>query len=313
MEQHRQIVDPRHFLRLYGTTPPRAGTPEEKIARAAERLAERLRALTLDGIVIYDVQEEQGRTSMPRPFPFLPTSDSRAYSRRLHELTGLTPITYKCIADVTEECWNPWLDETAHDFGIDHLSLVGLPTSRGISSAVPLPRAMELAAAHPAGFTLGGVAIAERHTARRSESERLRRKAEAGCDYFISQAVYSPEPTIRLLSDYARECAEYGVTPRRIVLTFVPCGRERTLTFLRWLGIEIAAATAATIMDDPTPLTRSIAICREHLRAILDHDYIRTLPLGLNVESVSIFKDEIEGSVVLTHALQEIAREYGLL
>lgn len=313
MEEHRHIADPRRFLRLYGTTPPRADAPEEKIARAAERLAARIGALPLDGVVIYDVQEERGRTSVPRPFPFLPTSDSRAYSRRLRELTGLTTITYKCIADMAEERWDAWLSESACAYGIEYLSLVGLPTSRGASSTLPLSRAMQLAAAHPAGFTLGGVAIAERHSSGRSESARLRHKAEAGCDYFISQAVYNPEPTIRLLSDYARECAETGIAPRRIVLTFTPCGREKTLTFLRWLGIAIADATAMTILADPAPVTRSIAICREHLRAIFDHEYIRTLPLGLNVESVSIFKDEIEGSVALAQALQEVAREYRLL
>lgn len=313
MEKQRHITDPHRFLRLYGTTPPRADAPEEKIARAAERLAARIGALPLDGLVVYDVQEERGRTNIPRPFPFLPTSDPRAYSRRLHELTGLTTITYKCIADMAEAYWDAWLSESARDYGIEYLSLVGLPTSRGVSSTLPLPRAIELAAAHPASFTLGGVAIAERHGNGRSESARLRQKAEAGCGYFISQAVYDPEPTIRLLTDYARECAETGAVPRRIVLTFTPCGREKTLIFLRWLGIAITDETATTILDDPAPVTRSIAICREHLRAILDHDYIRTLPLGLNVESVSIFKDEIEGSITLAHALQEVAREYGLL
>lgn len=313
MEEHRPISDPRRFLRLYGTTPPRADAPEEKIARAAERLAARVAALTLDGLVIYDVQEERGRTNVPRPFPFLPTGDPRAYSRRLRELTGLKTITYKCIADMAEECWESWLSESAAEYGIEYLSLVGLPTSRGVSSTLPLPRAMQLAATHPANFTLGGVAIAERHSAARSESARLRQKAAAGCGYFISQAVYDPAPTIRLLTDYARECAETGVAPRRIVLTFTPCGREKTLTFLRWLGIAISERTAAAILTDPTPVARSIEICREHLRAILDHDYIHTLPLGLNVESVSIFKDEIEGSMTLAHALQEVAHEYGLL
>jgi hypothetical protein len=154
---------PEKFVSLYGTTPPRADADAVAALRAADRLAERVRGLSLDGLVVYDVQDEGGRTSAPRPFPFLPTIDPRVYSRRLRELTGKPTVTYKCVADMTEARWASWLTETRRDHGIDHLSLVGLPSSRGVTSTLPLPRAIRLAAAHPANFTLGGVVIAERH------------------------------------------------------------------------------------------------------------------------------------------------------
>src|SRR5262245_58314178 len=96
---------PARFVSLYGTTPPRADAGAETIARAAERLAERVRALPLDGLVVYDVQDEAGRTPVPRPFPFLPTIDPRAYGRRLRELTGRPIVTYKCVADMTAAAW----------------------------------------------------------------------------------------------------------------------------------------------------------------------------------------------------------------
>jgi 5,10-methylenetetrahydrofolate reductase len=174
-----------------------------------------------------------------------------------------------------------------------------------------LAQATRLAAFHPASLALGGVAIAERHRAGHSESERLHRKTAAGCRFFISQAVYHPETTIRLLADYAADCRRRGVAPQRIILTFVPCGRPKTLEFIRWLGVRIDPAVAASILDDPTPLTRSLAICRDHLRAILDQPYADTLPLGVNVESVSIYRDEIDASVDLVHALREVAAEFG--
>ncbi len=312
MDLGEKLRDAGGFVSLYGTTPPRADASEERVARAAERLAERVAGLALDGLVVYDVQDETGRTPTPRPFPFLPTIDPRGYARTLRERTGLTPIAYKCVATMTEAEWTPWLTETRHDYGLEHLSLVGLPTSRGATSALALPRATLLATDHPAGFTLGGVTIAERHAPGRSESRRMLNKAIAGCDFFISQAVYDPAPTIRLLTDYADDCAREGLVPRRIVLTFIPCGREKTLEFIRWLGVAIADETARAILDDPAPLERSIATCRAHLRAILDQDYVQALPLGLNVESVSIYKDEIEASIALHHALHEVAHEYGL-
>jgi hypothetical protein len=303
---------PERFVSLYGTTPPRADATAEGVARAAERLAQRVRGLPLDGLVVYDVQDETGRTPVPRPFPFLPTIDPRAYSRRLRELIGKPTVTYKCVADMTEAAWTPWLTETRRDYGIDHLSLVGLPSSRGVSSTLPLPQATQLAAAHPAGFTLGGVVIAERHGRGRRESRRMLQKAADGCSFFISQAVYDAGMTIRLLTDYARDCVQEEVTPRRIILTFIPRGRVRTLEFVRWLGITIADETATVILADAAPLSKSIAICRDHLRAILSQDYIGTIPLGLNVESVSIYKDEIDASIELHHALHEVVREVGL-
>ena len=134
-------------------------------------------------------------------------------------------------------------------------------------------------------------------------------KTAEGCSYFISQAVYDPAMTIRLLADYARDCQREGLAPRRVILTFIPCGREKTLAFIRWLGIAIADETARAIMADAAPLSRSIAICREHLRAILSQEYARTLPLGINIESVSIYKDEIDASIELHHALHEVVRE----
>lgn len=312
MALRTKLANPERFVTLYGTTPPRADAPQERVMRAATRLAERVAPLPLDGLVVYDVQDEDGRTALPRPFPYLPTTDPRAYARTLRGLLDMPQITYKCIADMTEETWSPWLDEARQEYGVRYLSLVGLPTTRGRTSSLPLTQATRIAASHPGAFTIGGVVIAERHGAGRSESARIRRKAADGCHYFISQAVYDADPTIGLLGDYARECAELGTTPRRVILTFAPCGRPKTLDFIRWLGVAIADETAAAILDDPAPLTRSIAICRDNLRAILDHDYARTLPLGLNIESVSIYKEEIDASIELCHTLREVAREYGL-
>ena len=313
MEPQVKWHDPRQTVSLYGTTPPRADSSEERIALAATRLAERIRRLPVDGLVVYDVQDERERTPDPRPFPFLPTLDPRGYARRLRDLTAMPVIAYKCVAQMPEDAWASWLAETRRDYALDHLVLVGRPTSRGATSGLPLGRVIQLAAAHPGRFTLGGVVIAERHTAARSESERMLQKAGAGCQFFISQAVYDAGPTVRLLADYQRDCRRHGVAPRRVVLTFVPCGRPKTLEFIRWLGVGIADDTARAILADPAPLAKSIQLCCTLLRTILDHDYAETLPLGVNVESVSIYRDEIDASVELVHALQEVLRQYRLL
>ena len=94
-----------------------------------------------------------------------------------------------------------------------------------------------------------------------------------------------------------------------MVLTFSPCGREKTLAFLRWLGVNVAPATEREILGAASPLARSIQICRDNLRRILDQPYAGAVPLGVNVESVSINRDEIDASIDMFHALREVLQE----
>jgi hypothetical protein len=274
----------------------------------AEKLAARLRDLPVDGVVVYDIQDESGRTQLARPFAFTGTIDPRHYSRLLVTRTGTPTITYKCVGELDEAGWLAWLDETANVYGAGCLSIVGRPTS-GVRYPLALTTAIRLAAAHPAGFTVGGVAIAERHTELRSESARMLAKAIEGCSYFISQTVYHADATQRLLRDYARDCRAAGVPPRRVVLTFAPAGREKTITFLKWLGVRVPLEIETAILSAANPIARSIEICRDNLRRILDHDYAREIPLGINVESVSINRDEIDASVALFRTLRDVIRE----
>jgi hypothetical protein len=307
-----RMCDRSLFVTLYGTTPPRIDAPPERIALAAERLAGRVAGLGLDGLVVYDVQDEAARTDAPRPFPFIPTSDPRAYARRLQELTDLPALTYKCVVDFSEASWLAWLEETIAAYQLVGLSLVGSAVPNPPPGALPVERALRLAAAQSGGPTLGGVMIAERHSPAFDESRQLLRKGASGCDYFVSQVVYQSGPTVRLLEDYADACAREGVAPRRIVLTFSPCGRPQTMAFIKWLGVAITPETERAILEDPAPFSRSIRICCDHLRTILERGLAELLPLGVNIESVSIHRDEIEASVELVYALRDVAREYGL-
>jgi hypothetical protein len=310
MNLQSKLLDPQQFVSFYGTTAPRADLPPERVAKAADKLSERIRNLPLDGLVVYDVQDEPGRSTEPRPFPFLPTLDSRIYAKLLYERTAQPVITYKSIAGMAPEKWEAWLAETNHDFGINFLSLVGASSSKTQQHGISLSQATEVAATHPAGFTLGGVVIAERHSPTRHEGARILDKVKNGCRFFISQAIYDAKTTIRFLSDYHHLCQEQGVTPTRVILTFIPCGREKTLEFIRWLGVAIAPEAKQAILDAPVPLAKSVEICCENLRMILDQEYAQHLPLGINVESVSINREEIEASIDLFHSLQNVLQGY---
>jgi len=310
MDLKAKLLDPGQTVLLYGTTPPRLGTPPDQVEAAADKLAARLSGLPLDGVAVYDIQDETGRTQHPRPFPFAGTVDPRSYSALLQARTGRPAIAYKALGNLDEALWNAWLFDSAHAHRLRFVSVVGRPTS-GVRYALSLARAIRIAAEHVAGFTVGGVAIAERHGAQRSEAARLLAKGIEGCGYFISQTVYQAPPTQQLLADYLRDCRGAGVEPRRVVLTFAPCGREKTLAFIRWLGVNVSRDTERAILGASSPLAKSIEICRDNLRRILERPYAGEIPLGVNVESVSINRDEIDASIDLFHALREVLNEAG--
>src|SRR5918995_908192 len=129
MDLQSKLLDASQRVLLYGTTPPRAGTPPDQIDAAADKLAARLAGLPLDGVVVYDIQDETGRTQRPRPFPFVGTVDPRAYSALLQERSGRHTIVYKALGEVDESGWQAWLFESAHVHRLRFVSVVGRPTS----------------------------------------------------------------------------------------------------------------------------------------------------------------------------------------
>ena len=81
----------------------------------------------------------------------------------------------------------------------------------------------------------------------------------------MSQAVYDPAPTIRLLRDYGDACRKEGLQPCKVVLTFAPCGRPKTMTFLKWLGIRVPEEAERRILDAESPVDESVALLCETL------------------------------------------------
>ncbi|KZN60104.1 hypothetical protein N473_25260 [Pseudoalteromonas luteoviolacea CPMOR-1] len=298
-----KIVDPNQGVYLIGTTPPKLGTDSEQLQTIATKLLNRLHEIEYDGVIIYDIQDESSRTQVPRPFPFKQTVDPCEYSQLVRDLSKLDVITYKSVAQRDREEFTQWLHKTKQDFGLNNLVLVGSPSSKG-DIKLGLPEAYQTLQTHTQDFFLGGVTIAERHANKRNEHERLIDKTIKGCEYFISQAVYDAQASIDLLTSYARTCRQQGIEPKRIILTFTPCGGQKTLEFMEWLGISVPEATRWRMLDADNTLNESIKICRENLDLILRSCAHLDIPLGLNIESLTNRKEEIDASINLYRLLK---------
>ena len=73
---------------------------------------------------------------------------------------------------------------------------------------------------------------------------------------------------------------------------------------MEWLGISVPEGTRWRILDSANPLMESIRICRNNLEQILDAVIDLGLPLGLNIESLTNRKDEIDASIRLYKLLK---------
>jgi len=293
-----KVTDALRGVYFFGTAPPRLSVDEQAMDEIADRLLDRLSQLEYDGLIVYDIQDETCRTPVPRPFPYAPTKDSRTYSSLLRKKSGRSIITYRCISQCTPEAFSQWLDESWNEFEVDNLVLVGSP-SRMAKVKLSLHDAYAILKAKNYRFSLGGVTIAERHARKGNEHLRLIYKAENGCDFFVSQAVYNADLTIRLLTQYAQACADKGEKPKRIILTFAPCGSEKTLNFIQWLGISMHSDIQSRILNSHSPLSESIKICRSNLAKILDHCLPLGIPFGLNIENLTNRKEEVDASIQL--------------
>lgn len=286
-----------------GTTPPREGVTIEKVEEVADKLVARFDKIDFDGLIVYDIQDESSRTNIVRPFPFNKTFEPCHYSQILNQKTNKPVITYKSVSARDADDFNHWLDRSWEHYGVRDIVLVGSPSSEGIKT-LSLTDAYQTQKDNKHNYYVGGVTIAERHAKKGDEHLRLLDKDRQGCEYFISQAVYDAPATIDMLSSYARECRAQGIRPKRMVLTFTPCGSEKTLDFMNWLGISIPEATRWRILESDTPLNESIKICRNNLNQIIEAVMPLNIPLGLNIESLTNRKEEIDAAIRLYKLLK---------
>jgi hypothetical protein len=302
VDLHRRIVERQGEFLLFALTPPRRATSPEKSQEIADATLKRLHALDLDGLVLYDIDDESDRNPEERPFPFLPTMDPAEYLSRHLDDWNIPVVVYRAVGKYAEAQLRSWLGGQESD---RVLSVFVGTSSRDKPVTTSLTRAQALRSEVKPDLLLGGVAIPERHTRKGDEHLRLLAKQAAGCAFFITQVVYDINAAKNLVSDYHYECAARGQEPVPIVFTFSVCGSMKTLEFLTWLGVDVPRWIQNELKHaDGSTLEVSF---EEALATALELiAYCRRLgvPFGINVESVSIRRVEIEASVRLAAELR---------
>ena len=290
---------------LFAITPPRQSTPAERLPEIARATVDRLDHLDLDGLVLYDIDDEGSRNPVERPFPFSPTVDPSGYRAEHLQAWRRPAVVYRAVGKYQRDELRTWLTEQDPDRTLT--VLVGAASS-GTTPPVSLADAQSLRTELNPELLLGGVVIPERHSRRENEHLRLIAKQEAGCRFFVSQVVYDLNAAKNLVSDYRYECASRGLAPVPIVFTFSVCGSMKTLEFLRWLGVDVPRWIENDLRHATNPLAASLEQAQATAVELIDFCRRLDVPVGLNVESVSIRREEIEASVDLAARLTAYLR-----
>lgn len=298
----RLIEDGRGEVLLFGLTPPRLSATPEKVGEVAGRTLARIDSIDVDGVVLYDLDDESDRTDDPRPFPFSPTMDPSQYADTWLQPSPGPTVIYRSVGKYTPEQLSDWM--RAQEPGL--MTVFVGASSQGKQVRTSLREAMRLRRELRPDLLLGGVTIPERHSQRGVEHERLLSKQASGCSFFVSQVVYQVETAKDLASDYVYAAREQGVRPAPLIFTLSLCGSAKTLEFMRWLGVDVPSWVSNEILRDQDPLRFSLERCVRVAEELTDFCRYLELPFGFNVESVSNRKVEIEATVELARRVRGV-------
>ena len=291
---------------LFGITPPRRSATPDKVKEIAEVTLRRLADLELDGLILYDIDDESDRNPEARPFPYLPTMDPAEFHSNYLDAWDQPVVIYRCVGKYAEDDLRAWLDEAD---SAKVLSVFVGASSGDKPVRTDLRRAQALRDEVRPDLLLGAVVIGERHARTGDEHLRMLAKQDRGCSFFISQVIYDLNETKNLVSDYFYGCTQRDITPRPIIFTLALCGSSKTLEFLQWLGVDVPHWLENTLRHSPDPLDDSYRECLAMARDLHEFCNRDGIPHGFHVESVSIRKAEIEAATRLAADLGAMLRD----
>ncbi len=287
---------------LYGLTPPKISLSQSEAKEIALRQLSRLDGIKIDGLVIYDLQDESNRNSSNRTFEFVRTIKPEIYAKDYLQ-NRYEAVIYKAVGNYDKNEFKEFL--------INYSDAVSVFV--GASSAIDTPKlslndAYKMKKEIANDLTLGGICIPERHTKKHDEDLRVASKRVKGCEFFVTQAVYDIETAKRFLDDFAK----LGIKNTPIIFTFTPCGNEKTYEFMQWLGISVSNLSKNRIFDSDDALESSVKLSLDMFEFLYKYGTAKGVSVGANIESISTRKVEIDASIRLLKGIIAIVEKNSL-
>ncbi len=304
-----KIKEKKSGILLYGITPPKAITTEEKVKEIADKTLTTLCMLDIDALIVYDVQDESARTTEERPFPFSSSLDPLDFASNYLQRLSVPKIIYRPAGKFTGDELRQWLNNLkSHGF---YPIFVGLPTPDYVVKT-SLKEAYTIWRENEATSVIGAITIPERHAILKDEEVRILDKVDSGVSYFISQCIFNVDYTKQILEDLVIACNKRKQDLPTIIFTLTVCGSAKTLLFMEWLGIHVPENIKEDLNSSENPVARSVEIAVAIAEDLIQYCIERSIPFGFNIESVAIRKVEIEASVELLNTVSGLLKVNGL-
>lgn len=294
---------------LYGITPPKVGTATERVSEIAQKTLLRVSTLDIDGLVVYDVQDESARTKEERPFPFINAMDPFIFASDYLSGLNVPKIIYRPAGKFSTEELSEWL-EKLHESDF-YPVFVGIPAP-DFPVKTSLEQAYKIWEKHQNTSVIGAVTIPERHEVLQDEDVRILNKMTSGVSYFISQCVFNSDYARRVIEDLAVSYSNKQIAPPTIIFTITACGSSTTLNFMEWLGIHVPDQVKEELLAAENMLDKSVSICLDIASQLTECCIEKGIPFGFNIESVAIRKAEIEASINMAQAISQMLTEKGV-
>lgn len=285
-------------LVLFEMVPPPAGKPgaEEALIKEAAKVTR-----LVDAINLPEIHDEARNDA--RKTNFIERIEPRRLGARIRRELGIDAIINRCVVYDADPV--PWFRETRDRYELGHVVIVGGESSRVQYPGPGVTAAAAAVARAGVGAVLGGISIPSRV----HESDRVRRKAEAGLTFFTTQVLFDSNDIVWLLQ-------RLNGLDARVFLSFAPVSHPRDIEFLRWLGADIPADLDRYLLGNHSSgaenqssvfLERSLDLSRRILMDVFDNLPPDPPLIGLNVEHIN--KRNFGAAVTMLEKLGSLYRD----
>ncbi len=273
---------------VFEVVPPHRRASEKTIAGLVSRVQGALRSLPhVETVNLPEVVEENYAGQ-----PLYRNLDPRLFARRLCEGLRIEAIVDKVVSHLNGVAGvDAYLRESLDVYGMRNFVFVGI-AREGVAYPGPdvatATARLRAATKDRRDVVCGNIAIPERP----GEVERLLRKTRAGADFFTTQVIFEPEPLASVLRAYGDACAEAGMPPATVLLSFAPVADREDIEFLQWLGARITPETAGALLDHRgrEPGLASFDVAKAVWGRVRDAMAAsrHPVPIGANIEEISV-------------------------
>jgi 5,10-methylenetetrahydrofolate reductase len=276
-----KLLNPSVPITLFEVVPPPAAKPESIESTITE--VEKIVGL-VDGINLPEIHDEDRGT--PRTHNFVHRVEPRVLGAGILRKARTEIVANRCV--VYDPDAAAWFRNTLDKFAIENFILVGGESSKTRYPGPSVTEAAQQVRAAQLPVSLGGITI----PSRLNEAEKIRRKVDAGIDFFTTQVLFDSNDIVGLMQ-------RLNGLEARIFLSFAPVSHSRDLEVLRWLGVDLPVhldhfllrgeGAEADVASAPqqSSFDRSLKLAQHILMDVFDNLPPDPPSIGLNIEHIN--------------------------